>query len=222
MAYHEGLKIFYKEFSPQSPADTFKTLLKGRLATRARNNNGALLRAGFNAPTSLAWGQLSGTREYLFTGAVPGVTVGTLIKGQALNGERLSLSLWRKLLRELGMFIGRLHATGFIHGDLRTSNILANKGLLRFEFSLINNEHNIYGKPAAGKQLLENLMLLNMHKLDELSRSDRLRFFHAWHSQMRDLSELEARIIAGQSFAWAMRRMGPYAEDITTFNYSFN
>ncbi len=209
MAYHEGLQIFYKEFPPRSPAGTFKALLKGSLATRARNNSIALLQAGFNAPTSLTWGQLSGAREYLFTGTVPGVTISTLIKGQASNGERLSVSQWRKLLWELGMFIGRLHATGFIHGDLRTCNILANKGLLRFEFSLINNEHNIYGKPAPGKQLLENLMLLNMHNLNELSRSDRLRFFHAWHSQMRDLSELEGKIMAGQSFAWAMRRLGP-------------
>lgn len=208
MAYHEGLQIFYKEFPPRSPAEAFKALLKGSLATRARNNSIALLQAGFNAPTSLAWGRLSGAKEYLFTDTVPGVNVGTLIKSQVLNGKRLSLFQWRKLLQELGMFIGRLHATGFIHGDLRTSNILANKGLLRFEFSLINNEHNIYGKPAPGKQLLKNLMLLNMHCLTELSRSDRLRFFHAWHSQMRDLSELEARIIAGQSFAWAMKRLG--------------
>ena len=56
--------------------------------------------------------------------------------------------------------------------------------------------------------LLENLMQLNMHHPRELSRSDRLRFFHAWHSQMRGLSKLEADLIATQSYKWAMKRLG--------------
>ena len=208
VAHHQAWQVFYKEFLPRSPAESLKALLKGSRATRARKNSEALLQAGFNAPANIVWGQLPRAREYLFTQTVPGVGVRALIKSHASKADGLSLLEWRELLRQLGMFIGRLHATGFIHGDLRSSNVLAHRSALRFEFSLIDNERNSYGKPAPGKLLLKNLMQLNMHGLNELSRTDRLRFFHAWHSQMKDLSELEAGIIARQSFAWAMKRLG--------------
>ena len=105
------------------------------------------------------------------------------------------------------MTIGRLHATGFIHGDLRTSNVLAHKGCDHFEFSFIDNERNTQHKPAPGKLLLKNLMQLNMHLPSELSRTDRMRFFESWHSQMRALSPLEAKLIAIKSYQWAMDRL---------------
>ena len=41
----------------------------------------------------------------------------------------------------------------------------------------------------------------------EISRSDRLRFFRAWHSQMRDLSDLEAKLLARRSYELAMSRL---------------
>lgn len=206
VAHNSETQIFYKEFLPRSPVETIKALIKGSRATRARKHSEALLTAGFNAPENLAWGQLTGAREYLFTRAVPGEGVSSWIKSWHSNREACRQEQ-RKFLRELGIFIGRLHATGFIHGDLRTSNVLAHRGMDRFEFSLIDNERNVQYRPAPGKLLLKNLMQLNMHTQDELSRADRWRFFRAWHSQMRELSTLEAKLIANESYQWAMKRL---------------
>lgn len=207
VAHNSELQIFYKEFLPRSPVETIKALIKGSRATRARKQSEALLQAGFNAPLNLAWGQLPRAREYLFTRAVCGEGVSTWIKTTLSNKKASERDERRKFLRELGIFIGRLHATGFIHGDLRTSNVLAHRGIDRFEFSLIDNERNSQHKPVPGKLLLKNLMQLNMHTPGELSRSDRLRFFRSWHSQMRDLSPLEANLIARESYQWAMKRL---------------
>ena len=207
VAHNEELQVFYKEFLPRSPAEHLKALIKGSRAARARKNSEALRMAGFNAPKNLAWGPLAGTREYLFTGAVKGEGVSNWITGTLVKEAQLSLLERKIFLRQLGMYIGRLHATGFIHGDLRTSNVLAHRGCDHFEFSLIDNERNTQYKPAPGKLLLKNLMQLNMHLPSELSRTDRMRFFGSWHSQMRDLSPLEAKLIAIKSYQWAMDRL---------------
>ncbi|MBT4519152.1 MAG: hypothetical protein HOC23_04035 [Halieaceae bacterium] len=194
-------QLFYKEFLPRGPLEDLKALLRGSRATRARRNNNALLLAGFDAPTNIAWGKLPGSREYLFASAVSGRSITDWLLTTADLRRR------RHLLHQFGTFIGRLHATGFIHGDLRTSNILARPGPHHFQFALIDNERNRQHKPAPGKQILRNLMQLNMHSVIELSRTDRMRFFLAWHCQMRDLSRPEARLLAVQAWNWAMRRL---------------
>jgi tRNA A-37 threonylcarbamoyl transferase component Bud32 len=182
-------------------------VVKGSRATRARRNSEALWKAGFEAPTNIAWGTLPGGREYLFTHAVPGAGVTQWLRFDLCTRDPASLALRRQLLRELGVFIGRLHATGFIHGDLRPSNVLAAKGMERFQFSLIDNERNIQQTPPPGKLVLKNLMQLNMLLPTDLTRTDRMRFFSAWHSQMRDLTEVEARLLAIEAYRWACRRL---------------
>ena len=207
VACHTGDKIYYKEFLPRSPVEKLKALVKGTRATRARRHSDALLKAGFNAPTNIAWGKLPGGREYLFTHTVPGAGITQWLRSDLSVRDPASLALRRQLLRELGVFIGRLHATGFIHGDLRPSNVLAAKGREKFQFSLIDNERNIQQTPPAGKLVLKNLMQLNMLLPTDLTRTDRMRFFRAWHSQMRDLSEVAARLLAIEAYQWARRRL---------------
>ncbi len=207
VAHNRELQLFYKEFLPRSALETVKALLKGSRATRARKHSEALRFAGFNAPQSLVWGKLTRGREYLFSGAVAGTGVDIWLRETLSNQLTHNLLERRSFLRQLGVFVGRLHATGFIHGDLRSSNVLAHRGSHRFEFSLIDNERNAQYRPPPGKLLLKNLMQLNMHLPGELSRCDRLRFFRAWHSQMRDLSPLEAKLIASASYQWAIKRL---------------
>lgn len=207
VACHKGDNIYYKEFLPRSPLEKLKALVKGSRATRARLHSEALLLAGFDAPVNIAWGKLSGGREYLFTHAVAGAGITQWLRFTLTARDPASLDQRRQLLRELGIFIGRLHATGFIHGDLRPSNVLAVKHAQRFQFSLIDNERNVQQIPPAGKGLLKNLMQLNMLLPTDLTRSDRMRFFKSWRSQMRDHSDTEAELLAVQAYQWACRRL---------------
>lgn len=207
VAVHAGRGIYYKEFLPRGPLETLKAALRGSRATRARQHNDALLSAGFAAPCNLAWGDLSGGREYLFSSAVAGQGVTWWLREQLLERSGESLTRRRELLRALGDFIGRVHAAGFIHGDLRTSNVLANYEGGEFHFALIDNERNQRKQPAPGKGLLRNLMQLNMLLPADLSDRDRLRFFTAWHRQMSELSRLEARLLGVEAYQWAMRRL---------------
>ncbi len=100
-----------------------------------------------------------------------------------------------------------MHATGFIHGDLRTSNVLARMQGEEFRFTLIDNERNRQIVPPPGKALLKNLMQLNMLLPSDLSRTDRMRFFCEWRRQMRDIAPLEAKLLGADAYHWAMQRL---------------
>jgi serine/threonine protein kinase len=207
VAFHSGKSLYYKEFLPRGPLEALKALFRGSRATRARLNSEALLRAGIQAPRNVAWGRLPNNREYLYTEAAPGEGVTRWLRDHLAQREGEDLTTRRQLLRELGHFIGRVHAAGFIHGDLRTSNVLASRGQSGFEFTLIDNERNLHTLPAPGRGLLRNLMQLNMLPPAQLSRGDRMRFFCAWRTEMNDLSDIETKVLAAEAYHWAMRRL---------------
>lgn len=199
--------IFYKEFLPRNPLEILKAWVRGSRATRAREHNDRLREAGFNAPVNLAWGALPGGREYLFSTAVAGQGVIAWLRGDLATRSGEQLLLRRQLLAQLGTFIGRLHAAGFTHGDLRTSNVLAQLEDGAFSFSLIDNERNVFRQPAAGRDMLRNLMQLNMLLPADVSARDRMRFFRRWREQLPGLSDEEARLLGIEAWRWAMRRL---------------
>ncbi len=199
--------IFYKEFLPRSSMERIKTRLRGSRAARARHNSEALLRAGFNAPRSLAWGKLAGGRYYLLSAAVPGEGVTTWLRARMTSRSREALRYRRRLLDELGHFVGKLHRAGFVHGDLRPSNLLAVDTGERFEFALIDNERNRRRRPPGLRGMRKNLMQLNMLLPSDLTRTDRWRFFRAWREEMPVLARAEADSLAIAGYRWAMRRL---------------
>ena len=207
VARNPVLGLYYKEFLPRSPAESLKALLRGSRASRARHSGEALLHAGITAPANVAWGTLGAGRQYLFTREVPGQGITDWLRIDLRERRGEILALRRQLLEELGIFVGRVHATGFIHGDMRPGNILASLQGGRFRFALIDNERTVRLCPPPGRRLLRNLMQLNMLLADDLTLTDRMRFFRAWRRQMRDLSRLEAAILGREAYRWAMRRL---------------
>jgi hypothetical protein len=207
VAVARDLGVYYKEFLPRGPLESAKACLKGSRATRARRQNDALRAAGFTAPENLAWGRLGHAHDYLFSSAVPGMGVTAWLRQELVSREGEELKRRRALLHSLGEFIGRLHAAGFIHGDLRTSNVLAEYRGGTFHFALIDNERNRQRRPPPGRAVLRNLMQLNMLLPSDLSSRDRMRFFRAWREQQADLSRAEAALLAREAHGWAMRRL---------------
>ena len=207
VAFNEQQQLYYKEFLPRSPAEALKALFRGSRARRARVNGDTLLWAGIDAPVNILWGKLPGGKEYLFTAAAPGQGVTQWLRVTLADSSQENLRQRRQLLHALGTFIGRVHATGFIHGDLRPGNVLASQQDGRFHFTLLDNERLVKKVPPPGRMLLRNLMQLNMLSHADVSLTDRMRFFSAWRRQMRDLSPIEAKILGAEAYHWAMRRL---------------
>lgn len=207
VARNRKRQIYYKEFLERSPAFRLKAQVRGSRATRARLNAEALLLVGIDAPLSVLWGNLPGGGEYLFTVAAPGQGIDRWLCETLVRKDAEQLRLRRQLLHALGTFIGRVHATGFIHGDLRPDNVLAALVQEQFRFTLLNNTRNTRRNPTPGRLLLRNLIQLNMLPLADLGRTDRMRFFRAWRRQMRDLSSVETKILAVEAYRRALRRL---------------
>jgi hypothetical protein len=207
VAFNAQSKMYFKEFRLRSPLHRLAAALRGGRASRARKQNEALRYVGIDTPRSLALGSLPGGREYLFTEAVEGQDVATWLKSTLAGSDAVSLALRRQLLRSLGVFVGRVHATGFLPGDLKASSIQATLVDERFRFTLTDNERTTKQLPPPGRMLLHNLMQLNLLPPSVLSRTDRMRFFVGWRRQLRELSLIEAKVVAAESYLWAMDLM---------------
>jgi hypothetical protein len=207
VAVQRELGLYYKEFLVRSPAASLQALARGSRATRARMNSEVLLLAGIDAPENIFWGALPGGREYLFTAAVPGESISHWLRHSLTQRTGDALRLRRQLLHALGTFVGRVHATGFTHGDMRPEHVLAALQQEQFRFALINNERNARKAPVPGRMLLRDLLQLNRVAPKDLGRADRMRFFCAWRRQMRDLSPMETKILAAEAYRRALRRL---------------
>ncbi|HEY6131759.1 MAG TPA: lipopolysaccharide kinase InaA family protein [Halioglobus sp.] len=207
IAVNRKRQLYYKEFLSRSPAATLMARVGGSRAVRARMNGEDLLLAGIDAPETVLWGRRPGGVEYLFTTAAPGEGIHHWLHAILVERTGEQLRLRRQLLRALGTCIGRVHATGFILGDLTPRNVLAALQQEQFRFTFIDNEHNARKTPAPGRMLLRNLMQLNLLTPGDLSRTDRMRFFCAWRQQMRDLSPMETKILATEAYHWALQQL---------------
>lgn len=207
VAVNRKQQIYYKEYRARSLAAVLKARVKGSQASRARINADGLLEAGIDAPHNVLWGQLPGRREYLFTVAEPGDGIDHWLSRTLPKRSKEQLLLRRQLLSELGTFVGRVHATGFVHGDLSPSNILAAQLQDRFRFTLLNNERNTRRHPMPGTLLLRDLLQLNILPASDLGKTDRMRFFCAWRRQMRTLSPVAAKILATETCLRTLRRL---------------
>lgn len=206
VACHAGLGIYYKEFIPGPPLRRLLRILHGSRAGRTWRGNEALRLSGFTAPENLARGRLDGGREYLFSRAVPGESVAHWLRRGLDGRDGASLAMRRDLLRALGTLVGRFHAAGFIHGNLRPRHVLASFKGGQFRLGLIDNEGNRLRRPPPGKAILRNLVELNQLAPEDLTRTDRWRCFLAWRQQHPELGHLEARLLAAEAYRLALRR----------------
>jgi tRNA A-37 threonylcarbamoyl transferase component Bud32 len=136
-------------------------------------------------PLALGVGRRPGTLgdSFLVTRGLENTqTVSAFVEETHPRLERLSQTrLRQRLAQALGRFVARLHDAGIVHHDLHAANLL-----LRLEpgdqpsLHLIDL-HAVHLKRPLGWRLSRyNLVLLNRWFVLRASRSDRLRFWHAY------------------------------------------
>jgi hypothetical protein len=95
----------------------------------------------------------------------------------------------KRVIRELGRTVGRMHAFGIFHGDLRLGNVMVDLADPEGpQFIFLDNERTVqYRRALPPRKRLKNLVQLNMDILPTMTRADRLRFFEAYLDENPDL-----------------------------------
>ena len=96
-----------------------------------------------------------------------------------LNAGDSVRTIRRQFIAALGSTIGRMHAAGIAHGDLRPRNILARLESGRWTFYLLDNERTRQFRRLPDRLRQKNLHQIGMFPLG-VSRTDRWRFFRAY------------------------------------------
>jgi serine/threonine protein kinase len=189
-------RLFLKVFHRFSSFGTVKDFFRQSKAFRSFKAGEKLAEFGFNIPKPIAAGEQRKhrvlRRSFLLTVSVAGAPLPTFLRdlysSGCANGHLLEK---RGSLKRLALEIRRLHALGFIHGDLVPSNILVSKipgEEVRF-FFLDNDRTHRYPTWLPQSLWKRNLVQLNRFPLPGISLQDRMRFFHFYVGRRKCLGQ---------------------------------
>jgi len=100
--------------------------------------------------------------------------------------------------------VGRMHARGIVHGDLRWGNILVVEGPERPRFVFLDNERTRQYLRTPKRKVLKNLVQLNFVSDELLTRTERARFWRAYRA--------EHPTLAGEPRLWIRRVLARTAQ----------
>ena len=177
--------IYFKRYLWRSALDFIKHLVRPSRAKRAFKATLMLEKNGFEAPVVVAMGECKSSfldrENYLATIEVEDAKqIYQFMPESTEDLTKEQLQDKRELIRAFGQTVGRMHARGIVHGDLKVVNVLARQEKKGWAFSFIDNERTkkFYRLPAWLR--LKNLVQLNMYRTDALTDTDRMRFFKSY------------------------------------------
>jgi serine/threonine protein kinase len=184
--------VYFKQYLCRSIWDFIKDFVRASRAERAFKAAEMLNENGFDTPAIIAMGK---SRYGLYH------TTNFLVTLEIENAKQIhqftpaNLKSRRELIRALGQTIGRMHAKGIFHGDLRLGNILARQEKKRWRFFFLDNERTrkFYRLPA--RLRLKNLVQVNMFPPAAISNTDRMRFFKEYWAQNEKAKTKKADLI---------------------------
>ncbi len=203
--------VYYKEFLPRSPFEKIKSLVRGSRCQRARRQADILRAAGLMCPAVLGWGQ-GRKNEFLLTAGFAGSGFFQFLTAHfsgALSREQHQRK--RRLLREAGSLIGRLHSQGVSHGDLRQDNLLIREDEQGFTFCFIDNESNKVWRQIPRAQIVTNLVQFSICSGHVLTRSDLLRLFTAYSQSYPRFHGEASRKLLAEVLGRSQRRVLHYS-----------
>jgi tRNA A-37 threonylcarbamoyl transferase component Bud32 len=203
---------YFKRFHMRGWRDYIKHRFRASRARRAMRGAEMAGALGFDVPETVCliehrkWGMV-------VESALVTRDLGAAGKMQELiNRPKLNLVssvvMKRTLLRALGAEVGRWHAAGLYHGDMRTSNIFCREpyGDPRFVWIDLERTRRYNLLPEARR--VHNLMQVNMEK-QGLSHTDRMRIWRAYVSAAgiaaRDEKRILRQVVAKTQKRWRER-----------------
>jgi len=180
--------LYFKRYLCRSIWDFIKHLFRAGRARRAFDAAMMLAENGFDVPAVVAMAECRAgffnTTNFLVTLEIENAK--QIYQAIPKDLEYLSkeeLKSKRELFRAFGQTVGRMHAGGIFHGDLRLGNVLARKEQDGWRFFFLDNERTKKFGRLPNRLRLKNLVQVNMFFSEAVSSTDRMRFFTAYLKQ---------------------------------------
>ena len=178
-------EVYFKQYLCRSVWDFIKHLVRPSRARRAFKATLMLEKNGFEAPAVVAMGERKSgffdRENFLVTLEVEKAKqIYQFIPESLENFTKKQLQDKRELIRAFGHTIGKMHAKGIFHGDLKVVNVLARQEKNGWRFFFIDNERTRKFYWLLPWLRLKNLVQLNLHRTDALTGNDRMRFFKSY------------------------------------------
>jgi len=191
--------IYFKQYLFRSNWDFIKHLVRPSRARRAFKASLILGKNGFEAPVIIAVGECKTSfldrENFLVTVEVEGAKkIYQFIPNKTDDLTKEQLGAKRRLLRAFGQTVGRMHAAGIFHGDLRLGNILAKEENNGWHFFLIDNERTRKFRRLPSRLRLKNLVQVNMLNSDGITKTDRMRFFKSYLQKNVDIQDIYKKL----------------------------
>lgn len=206
-------QLLLKVYPASEGAGRVKDLFRSSPALRYWRQALALQSCGFLTPTVRAVGEYRSWRRlelaFIVTDAIPARSLSVYLWGDgAQSRPRLAAVEKRACIRELGRQVGRMHALGFVHGDLVLSNVLVQRERERTLYYYIDHDRTRrYARWFPQTVWKRNLIQLNRLLVPGISAQDRLRFFLAYlEGRQRQYGARERRWLHWLGRRTAVRR----------------
>jgi tRNA A-37 threonylcarbamoyl transferase component Bud32 len=177
-------QLYIKQYLYRSPLDFVKHLFRLSRAMRSLKGTLLLARNGFSAPPIIAVGEdrrlVVCTRCFVLTSSVQHAPPVHAWLANLPAMDRHERRRRRALIRGLGETVGRMHARGIFHGDLRPGNVLAAQGGDNWTYHLLDNERTRAYRRLPRHLRMKNLIQIGMLTQDYISTTDRMRFLKAY------------------------------------------
>lgn len=187
--------VYFKQYLYRSVWDFIKHFVRDSRAERAFKAAEMLVENGFDAPAIIVMGKfrygLYHTTNFLVTLEIEDAKQ----IYQFIFDSKLETRGRRELIRAFGRTVGRMHAKGIFHGDLRLGNILARYEKNRWRFFFLDNERTRKFYRLPGRLRLKNLVQVNMFPPAAISNTDRMRFFREYWAQNEKAKTKKAALI---------------------------
>jgi hypothetical protein len=210
--------VYFKQYLCRSIWDFIKDFVRVSRAERASKATEMLSENGFDAPTIIAMGKfrygLCHTTNFLVTLEVEGAKqIYQFVPDNLEDLTEEQLRSKRELIRAFGRTVGRMHAAGIFHGDLRLGNVLARQEKNGWCFFFLDNERTrkFYRLPAWLR--LKNLVQINMYRTDALTNTDRMRFLRSYMQENGSIVSKQKALIQKISAKtdWRLKKKDKYS-----------
>lgn len=176
--------LYLKKYPYRSMADAVKHLFRPSRAKRAFKAGLMLEKHNLHTPQIVAFLQkkdgLLCTEDILITQAMTNaIALPEVLRLNQTNRGSMTTKDKRDMITEFGGVVGRMHAAGICHGDLRWGNIFVSRQDFGWKFYLIDNERTQKYSILPYWLRQKNLVQLYIGT-GTLTQTDQMRFWQAY------------------------------------------